>query len=947
MFNFFNKGFEKIKDKGEDKESNEVIKNYEVLNKHSQVFYNGLDSKFKNALRPVNKYLLPLIITLSATNSFSRTDINDGFSFNKPDGKEIKINPNSKVKDGKTFDLNFYLRHLTENKKGEKKFNPGVLVSPVGIGFKYGDKIIEKNAGEQGFTFSPNFIDTELIGDINKKSFEIKDSIKNKLIRILETKGVYNATHDTKENFLKDAFSKLKIKDIKILGISSPEARKDGSVSVVPGNDEIENISLAKKRGEMGKVELIKVLKELGIDANVISEIKAEEIQFNNEEWKKLVDLANGEGIKGLKEQDKILVLINRYNDGEYKDNEKLIAEMKKILDSKRGIKFEIEFEGEKKTEAVIPLPLLLLLLISKKARGALDPRNWGKFFRRIFKKKKKEEEIPVPEDESIEPDPIEPIPTEQKFPTEQKPITEDKDQIKSALYNPKHPTEPVYTEKPKIPIEPIKRVEPTIPEESTIVKKPIDEITISETIVDNIPDTYYKYLFSEKDLDAEKVAGKNYNFYELYRIAYENIDNVDKYIIRGKFLDDELYSRMDDEEYIRNGLDYRGLIDEVSRVLAEKRYKTEEQIKTDIALGLLNMWETYDRKVRKEMGLEINQETTLDYEHDEKKILWAKIGAEEILELAKKNDSPESMREELVRRIEEYEKEKETYIKKLLLEAQNKNKEIEEVAGDAKEGKAGFKENISEIDPFEYDNLKSDLDLINKSIQNSTGIVSLDKLDFKSEFGRGKYEELKSIGEDKEIPLTFNKEELKIIGDEIENILSKNNRVELGKEIEEAYLEERDIWREFQDFVEQNPDEDIPEELEYRYRKAEEKLKIAREIINIRNNKEEYKEKEGGYNIDYFLNLLEGIEKKLDGKEEIKEMEDGGLKLKKTLEGRKYHPIQKNKQEKNNGVYNIDELSKEEIVKKLEELKGNMTKTQIDKLEKYMGYSQGKGENK
>ncbi len=81
-------------------------------------------------------------------------------------------------------------------------------------------------------------------------------------------------------------------------------------------------------------------------------------------------------------------------------------------------------------------------------------------------------------------------------------------------------------------------------------------------------------------------------------------------------------------------------------------------------------------------------------------------------------------------------------------------------------------KEGGLEMSQEEYDAMKDDLNMLNKKIQASEGIITLTKMDFKSLYGQKRYTDLKSIGEG--IPVRFNKYELQTIGDEMEGLLSK-----------------------------------------------------------------------------------------------------------------------------------------------------------------------------
>jgi hypothetical protein len=97
------------------------------------------------------------------------------------------------------------------------------------------------------------------------------------------------------------------------------------------------------------------------------------------------------------------------------------------------------------------------------------------------------------------------------------------------------------------------------------------------------------------------------------------------------------------------------------------------------------------------------------------------------------------------------------------------------------------------EVDPLEYDDMRSDIEMINKKEQQSVGIIETEKTDFASDYGRSKYDELRTVVDEK--PRTINKEELRKIGDGMEKILVNAKIAPLGiKEIRKHLpkLEER-----------------------------------------------------------------------------------------------------------------------------------------------------------
>lgn len=72
-------------------------------------------------------------------------------------------------------------------------------------------------------------------------------------------------------------------------------------------------------------------------------------------------------------------------------------------------------------------------------------------------------------------------------------------------------------------------------------------------------------------------------------------------------------------------------------------------------------------------------------------------------------------------------------------------------------------------------DDLRADLEMLNKGIQNSKGIVNLNESSFKSEYGKSRYLKLKSIGDG--MPVSFNKNELELIATELEGKLSEQKK--------------------------------------------------------------------------------------------------------------------------------------------------------------------------
>jgi hypothetical protein len=76
---------------------------------------------------------------------------------------------------------------------------------------------------------------------------------------------------------------------------------------------------------------------------------------------------------------------------------------------------------------------------------------------------------------------------------------------------------------------------------------------------------------------------------------------------------------------------------------------------------------------------------------------------------------------------------------------------------------------------------MAQDIEMINKKVRNSEGIITVTDSDFKSEYGKKRYSELKDIPDGK--PVTFNRSELMKIGDEIDNLLSGKKNIENKKD--------------------------------------------------------------------------------------------------------------------------------------------------------------------
>ncbi|MBK5215286.1 MAG: hypothetical protein JJE53_00545 [Candidatus Pacebacteria bacterium] len=94
-------------------------------------------------------------------------------------------------------------------------------------------------------------------------------------------------------------------------------------------------------------------------------------------------------------------------------------------------------------------------------------------------------------------------------------------------------------------------------------------------------------------------------------------------------------------------------------------------------------------------------------------------------------------------------------------------------------------KDVVNKISKEEYDGMYDDLKMINKKEQSSEGVLTLTEKDFKSAYGKKRYNELNHIEEGKNI--TWNKEEVMKIGDELDGLLSISKKVETSNETYKA----------------------------------------------------------------------------------------------------------------------------------------------------------------
>ena len=154
------------------------------------------------------------------------------------------------------------------------------------------------------------------------------------------------------------------------------------------------------------------------------------------------------------------------------------------------------------------------------------------------------------------------------------------------------------------------------------------------------------RQIFSETTFDKEKVEAGDQNFHDVYRSALETEGATakDREIIYETVLAEEIATFIGNREAINKGLDYLAIIDLARhmRTNGDPAYRFDDEIKEILAEEVLLAWQRYDRNVRggikapddKGELKDLSPETTMDYRHDPKKVLWAIEAALHLFEL-------------------------------------------------------------------------------------------------------------------------------------------------------------------------------------------------------------------------------------------------------------------------------------------------------------------------
>lgn len=247
--------------------------------------------------------------------------------------------------------------------KDKLTYNILRIICPIQV-----EKVVEKYMGSFKFEVPYQYARFFNIGKpLRPEDYEkVKEYVSEEIQRGLEYKlrGI-NLSRKTQEEIDKSIkeIKKAEIEKINVSGFASPEGPAEKGPQTIEQIDP-ENIRLARLRAENALGITMESLEKLGIPKEkidkILTEIKAEELQFTPEEIKELILLSKD--WKGANPIEKIFNMIVDYNDEKIQDP-KLVEKLHKIIASKRKVEIEIKLKGREKIIYTIPVPLLLGLL--------------------------------------------------------------------------------------------------------------------------------------------------------------------------------------------------------------------------------------------------------------------------------------------------------------------------------------------------------------------------------------------------------------------------------------------------------------------------------------------------------------------------------------------------------------------------------------------------------
>lgn len=340
--------------------------------------------KVRNTPKEAKLLLTGLALILQTQTS--KGQISD--SVNKVSKDTISYNLDQKEKnsfDPNTLSVDDVYDRFTVLENGELKDNYWALLAPIQVDASITKEVQGIAKADVPYLYARNFDLAKATNPEDQKKIVtyIEQQLKKELVDAVtyldfsdNTEKVYKARNESTTTHLNN----LQIKSIKITGLASPEGPETkGSKSLLQGNVDQENISLAEKRAATIDPLVREALKNMGINENLIADIGGLEVQFSDEELQSLGNLASEFAPKNLSEQDAMFWITKEYNEGNFKNNPEVQQQLNGIFASKRGITIEIEYENKQKHTVVIPLPLTLLLLLMVRPTASLFKSAFAK----------------------------------------------------------------------------------------------------------------------------------------------------------------------------------------------------------------------------------------------------------------------------------------------------------------------------------------------------------------------------------------------------------------------------------------------------------------------------------------------------------------------------------------------------------------------------------------
>lgn len=268
---------------------------------------------------------------------------------------------------------------LKRGDDGELKFNWWSLLAPIQweVGMR---NLVEKDTSfEVPQHYARLFSEDAKAGqplrqeDYNKIERYVEQQLKRQFAETLHgldtSKNIHKLHHSDESPEVHD----FKIQDIKITGFASPEGPQNiGERTIIPGNEESENLELGKTRAQSAKKSLESGLKEIGIkgkkgkevaEALYENNISQDEMQFSQDEMRELAKIAGEQGALGIDDAEKIYNLVIDYNEGRINDA-KTKDRLDEIIAGKRKVEIEMSYEGQQARKILIPIPLIPLALL-------------------------------------------------------------------------------------------------------------------------------------------------------------------------------------------------------------------------------------------------------------------------------------------------------------------------------------------------------------------------------------------------------------------------------------------------------------------------------------------------------------------------------------------------------------------------------------------------------